>query len=189
MSRYPRTAALAGAALLTCAAPAAAAPQLTVHPIFSGGQKTFHVGAVAMVQARRPAPKIEQICVEPAPIERPACSRSRFVAPAQTGTTKIDVTFVDGTTASISIDVLPAATRIGGRTAVPGHAACDTVTLYSNYDPRTRKFHDRRTSVKRDTNLALYNRIGKDALVMWDYKTGKAGFGKVSCAKRGLATT
>jgi hypothetical protein len=191
MSRLARTILLTGGALLACAAPAvAAAPTLSVHSIFSGDRgDRFHVGAEAMVLAKRGAPKMTQVCVDPAPVVRPACSRSRLFAPAHEGTTKIEVTFADGQTATTQIHVARAATKVGGPIAVPGHAGCDRVQLYGNYDPRTRRFHDRLTSVERDTNLALYNRIGADALFVWDYQTDAGGFVRRTCAKPGLVSS
>jgi hypothetical protein len=182
---------LAGSALLSLAvcapsAAAAQAPTLRVHPIFSGGAKAVHAGAVVDVDAKGPAPKITKVCLTPAPIDRPSCSGARFVAPSQAGTTKIDVTFADGTTSSMTLRVHAPATRIGGPAAVPGHIGCDRVTVYGNYDTKTRHFHDRITSLKRDANVALYNRLGKDALFVWNYATNKAGFVKVGCAKAGL---
>jgi hypothetical protein len=190
MPRHARTILLTGGALLACAAPAlAAAPTLTVHSIFSGDRSSrFHVGAEAMVIAARGAPKTTRVCVDPAPVVRPACSRSTLFAPAREGTTTITVTFADGQTATTQIHVTRAATKVGGPTAVPGHAACDRVQIYGNYDPRTRRFRDRRTSVKRDTDLALYNRVGADALFVWDYKTDIGGFVRRTCAKPGLVT-
>jgi hypothetical protein len=191
MPRHARTIILTGGALLACAAPAvAAAPTLTVHSIFAGQRSDrFNVGAEAIVIAKRGAPKATQVCVDPAPVVRPACARSTLFAPSQAGTTKITVTFADGQTATTQIHVARAATKVGGPTAVPGHAACDRVEIYGNYDPRTRRFHDRRTSVKRDRNLALYNRIGADALFVWDYKTDFGGFVRRTCAKPGLVAS
>jgi hypothetical protein len=191
MSRHARTILLTGGALLACAAPAvAAAPTLTVHSIFSGDRANrFHVGAEAMVLAKRGAAKMTQVCVDPAPVVRPACSPSRLFAPSQEGTTKIEATFADGQTATTQIHVARAATKVGGPVAVPGHAACDRVQLYGNYDPRTRRFRDRLTSVRRDTDLALYNRVGADALFVWDYKADTGGFVRRACAKPGLVSS
>jgi len=172
------------AAFPAVAGAATSGPALLVHPIFSGGVKTFHVGAVVQVGAHKASPT--QVCFDPAPIDRPACSPSRNGAPSAVGRTKITATFADGSTSSTTIVVHAPATKVGGTIAVPGKITCTATRLFGNYDTHRRKFHDLTTTLPEGERVALYNRLGKDALFMWDYKTNKAGFGRVGCATRAL---
>jgi hypothetical protein len=176
----------AGAAL------AAGGPQISAHPIFSGGMKTFHVGAVIEVDTigHNRAPKLTQLCVDPAPIDRPACAAGTSFGPSAAGQTKLTATFADGSTTTKTLTVHAAAKKVGGMIAVPGHIVCDQATLYGSYDQK----HKRLTHplpgrvLPRDTNVAIYNRVGTGRFV-WAYASGKAGFAKLSCVNPGLASS
>ena len=162
----------------------AAAPTLRAHSLFGAPQ--FHVGAVALIDAHHAPGKITEVCMDPAPIDQPSCSASHNLAPSKTGTTKVKATFADGSSATTTLNVKAAARKVGGMVPVPGHVTCKSVTLYGNYDTKTDRFRGKLATVGQGSNVALYNRIGKRALFMWNYKTNKSGFGSVSCAKPGL---
>src|ERR1700712_2754945 len=74
----------------------AAAPSVRVHAIF-GGQGA-HVGQVLDVRTKgHTSARVTEICWDPAPIGRPACSRSANGAPSAVGTTKLTLKLADGT--------------------------------------------------------------------------------------------
>jgi hypothetical protein len=175
--------ALASLAALPGAAGAAAeGPALNAHPIFSGRVATFHVGALLQVGAAHGAPKFTEICFDPAPIDRPACSTSVVGAPAAPGRQTLTATFADGSTSSLTITVHRAATKVGGPTAVPGHVTCPKVRLYGSYPPHGHSMG----AAPRGADVAMYNRVG-GGIFLWDYRTNANGFGTASCATPGLA--
>lgn len=198
MSRL-RTALLVVALALAAAVPASAsvvdqAPDgaaLRVHAIFSGGAHTpWHVGQVLAVQATgdRSLPRITQVCWDPAPLARPACDRNNdFAAPSATGTTKISATLADGTVLSTDIRVVRARTRYDGSVGVPSTTTCAPTRLYGSYDTRTHRFHAPQGSIAAGRPVGRYNRLGRDAVFLWDYRTNRGGFGRITCVRTGLA--
>src|SRR6185436_4360922 len=86
----------------------AAAPSLSVHAIFSGGQTDdIHAGQALMAQVRDSGGQgVRSICWDPAPIGRPACGTTPFGAPAKAGPQKVVVTLSDQSTLTKTIDVL-----------------------------------------------------------------------------------
>jgi hypothetical protein len=142
-----------------------------------------HVGQVLDVRASGHT-KVEQVCWDPAPIDRPACSPSANGAPSATGTTTLTLNLADGSTLTKAINVTPAYTRQGGHggsDAAPGHVSCAKVTLFGNPGGR-----DRITTLKSGDAVAMYNKIGRSALFLWHYADNKAGFAKARCATPGL---
>jgi hypothetical protein len=180
------TAAVASAGV---ASASPAAPSVSVHAIFGG--KGAHVGQVLDVRTKgHTSAKTKEICWDPAPIGRPACSASHDGAPSATGTTKITVKLADGTELHRSIDVSPAYRHRGGRggsDASPGHVACSGLTLWGNVPHKGshRPANDKVTTLSTGAQVAQYNRIG-DYVFYWEYATNKAGFGKVGCVRGGL---
>jgi hypothetical protein len=178
-------AAVASAAL---AGNAAAAPTVKVHAIFGG--QGIHVGQVLDVQASHGA-KARQVCWDPAPIGRPACSASVNGAPSQTGTTKLTLTLDDGTMLHKSLTVAPAFARRGGNggsDAAPGHVvACHSLSLWGNVPKHGARHNprDRMATLQQGAQVAQYNRIG-GYVFYWEYATNKAGFGKAGCVRNGL---
>jgi hypothetical protein len=167
-------------ALAPALAGAQSAPVVTVHPIFSGGAKTFHVGAVVQVVVKG-KPALEKICFSPAPIDRPACSTAVNGAPSKAGITRITVTTKGGATATKSIRVLPAAKKLGGNPAIPGHIICHDAALFGNPDLKGRRMG----LAGLGDNIALYNRLGAGRFV-WVYATNQNGFADAKCLARGL---
>jgi hypothetical protein len=96
------------------------------------------------------------------------------------------VTLSDASTLTKTIDVLPAATRFGGRWMVPSHITCASAGLYGNYDRRTRRSRDLIETMRRGTTVGVLNRIAPGKIFMWDYATAKAGFASERCAAPGL---
>jgi hypothetical protein len=179
-------AALASTAL---ASTATAAPTVKVHAIFGG--QGVHVGQVLDVQTSgHTSSKVQQICWDPAPIGRPACSLGDG-APSATGTTKLTLRLADGSELHKTLKVSPAFTHRGGRggsNAAPGHVACRGLTLWGNVPSKTtKKPHDKMTTLAADAQVAQYNRIG-DYVFYWEYATNKAGFGRVGCVTDGLGS-
>ena len=193
-----RTPLLACALALVAAAPAAAsvAPDaapgaaLRVHAIFSGGATApWHVGQVLAVQATgaRSLPRITKVCWDPAPIARPACDpNDDFGAPSATGTTTITAMLADGSTLSTRVRVASAKTRYDGRVGVPAVTTCSPTRLYGSYDTHTRSFRAPQGTVAAGRQVGRYNRLGRDAVFLWDYRTNKGGFGRITCVRVGL---
>jgi hypothetical protein len=169
---------------------AATAPQVRVHAIFGG--TGAHVGQVLDVRTKgRTSAKVSQICWEPAPIGRPACSASVDGAPSATGTTKLTLKLADGTELHKSIAVSPAYIHRGGHggsDAAPGHVSCAGLTLYGNVPANAKgNARDKVTTLAAGAQVAQYNRIG-DYVFYWEYATNKAGFGKIGCVSDGLGS-
>src|SRR4051812_2419581 len=177
---------LVAAALIavTPASASAQTPKIGVHAAFSGGRTSgFRIGEVLFVDVHGARPK--RVCWLPAPLARPPCGRVLTGAPSQAGTTTVTVTFADGQAASTSFAVGAARTRVDGRHAVAAKISCAQVTLWGNWNARD-GFHDKREVLKRDTPVALYNRIGPGVIFMWDYKRSLGGFAKERCGQPGL---
>jgi len=177
---------LAAVALLAAVAPAPAQapPKVGLHAAFSGGRTSgFRVGEVLFVDVHGSRPA--KVCWSPAPVARPDCGKVLTGAPSQAGTTTVTVTLADGSTASKSFAVGAARTRVDSVHAVPAKITCPQVTLWGNWNARD-GFHDKREVLKRDTPVALYNRIGPGVIFMWDYKRSLGGFAKERCAQPGL---
>lgn len=180
-------AAVASAAL---AGSAAAAPTVKVHAIFGG--QGIHVGQVLAVQASGThGAKAQQVCWDPAPIGRPACSDSENGAPSQTGTTKLTVKLADGTTLHKSLKVGAAFKHRGGNggsNAAPGHTCAAGLTLWGNVPPKgSTTPRDKVTTLAAGAQVAQYNRVG-DYVFYWEYATNKAGFGRLGCVTDGLSS-
>ena len=189
MSRNRTIASLLAVAALVPAAAATAATQgrgLDVHPIFGASAADgLHVGQPLFVAPRGKA-KVRSVCWTPAPVDAPACSTSKFGAPAASGTQKIVVTLTDGTTLSYSAEVAAATTRLPGNghtAARPLQVTC-TTRLYGNgYDGH---LHDARTpAIAPGDHVAAYYRVPKHRHIVqvWDYRHRTAGFVKDSCLK------
>jgi hypothetical protein len=179
---------VAGAALSPAAASAqSSSPALRVHAIFtgdSGRRSTFHVGeALFSDVSRAGGRKLAQVCFSPAPIARPACSAARIAAPAQPGPLTVTATLDDGTTLTRTLNVIPAATHLGGSRAVPATITCRDVGLYGNYDRRRHRSRDLFETMARGTRVGLYNRIAPGKIFMWDYATNRGGFATEACAQ------
>ena len=87
MPRFARralTGAVLALAALSPAVASAQSPTLRVHAIFSGGQASnLHVGQVLDIDVRNAGGrKLTQVCMNPAPIARPACGAARNAAPS-----------------------------------------------------------------------------------------------------------
>jgi hypothetical protein len=182
--------AVAGAVLVLAAlSPAVASAQspaaLRVHAIFSGGQASnYHVGQALEIDVRNAGSRtLTQICMNPAPIARPACGTARIAAPSQTGRTTVQVTLSDGTKLTQTFTAHAPATKVGGSRAVPATITCQDVTLFGNYDQRRHHSRDPVETMRRGTQVGLYNFIAPDKIFMWDYATNKGGFASRSCAK------
>jgi hypothetical protein len=193
-----RTAFLACALTVVAAAPAVASvvddapagPSLRVHAIFSGGTAApWHVGQVLAVQPTGTSglPRVAKVCWDPAPLERPECdAHNDFAAPSAVGTTTITATLADGTVLSTRIRAVRARTRYDGHVGAPGVATCAPTRLYGSYDTRTRRFRAPQGSVAAGRPVGRYNRLGADAVFLWDYRTNRAGFGRIGCVRLGL---
>jgi hypothetical protein len=184
--------ALTAAALasVSVAIPASAsAATVSVHAIF-GGQGT-HVGQVLDVRTKgHTSAKLKQICWDPAPIGRPACSTSNDGAPSAVGTTKLTLKLADGTALHKSIAVARGYAKRGGHggsDAAAGHVACSGLTLWGNVPSKggTGAPTDKVTTLATGAQVAQYNSIG-NYVFYWEYATNKAGFGKVGCVQGGL---
>src|SRR6185295_5571168 len=142
MSRNRSIAILLAATALAPAA-AAAAPahdsRLDVHPIFgASAAHGLHVGQPLFVAPRGKA-RVRSVCWTPAPVDAPACSVSKFGAPASTGTQKITVTLEDGTALDFSAKVGAAASKLPGNghtAARPLQVTCPTRFYGNGYDGR-----------------------------------------------------
>ena len=180
--------AVAGAVLalaaLSPAVASAQSPALRVHAIFSGGQASnYHVGQALEIDVRNAgARKLTQVCMNPAPIARPACGVARIAAPSQAGPTTVQVTLSDGTKLTQTFTTHAPATKVGGPRAVPATTTCQDVTLFGNYDQRRHHSRDPFETMRRGTQVGLYNFIGPDKIFMWDYATNRGGFASRSCA-------
>jgi hypothetical protein len=178
---------IAGAALVPAVASAQAqSPSLRIHPIFTGGadRSTVHLGEVLFTDVRNAGGrKLTQICFNPAPIARPACGGDRTAAPSQGGPTTVTATLSDGTKLTRTLNVIGAATKVGGPRAVPATITCQDVNLYGNYDRRRNRSIGVRDTVRRGARVALYNRIAPGKIFMWDYATNIGGFASESCAQ------
>ena len=166
----------------------AAAPTVSLHAIFSGGQKdNIHAGQVLFAGVRDSGGQgIRSICWEPAPIGRPACGTARTGAPAAAGTQRVVITLSDASTLTKSIRVLAPATRFGRRHMVPAHIVCRNPGLYGNWDRRRRRSVDLLERIPRGTRVGVLNRIAPGKIFMWDYATATGGFASERCAEQGL---
>lgn len=173
----------AAAALALAATAHATAPAVRVHAIFGG--RGMHVGQVLDVRATG-RPKATRICWSPAPIERPACSASEDGAPSRAGLTKLTLTLPDGTRLSRTIRVSPRFTKVGGHggsDAAPGHVTCSKLTLYGNTG--TSGLHDKITTLDSGEAVAIYNKVGSNAIFVWHYADNKNGFADPGCVRPG----
>jgi hypothetical protein len=185
LARRAVTGAVLALAALSPAVASAQSPTLRVHAIFSGGQASnFHVGQVLDIDVRDAGARtLTQVCMNPAPIARPACSVARNAAPSQAGPTTVQVTLSDGTKLTQTFTTHAPATKVGGPRAVPATITCQDVTLFGNYDQRRKRSRDPVETIRRGTQVGLYNVIAPGKIFMWDYATNKAGFASRSCAK------
>jgi hypothetical protein len=167
----------------------AAAPSLSLHAIFSGGQtRDIRAGQVLYANVRDSGGQgIREICWDPAPIGRPACGTARTGAPAAPGTQRVVVTLSDASTLTKTIRVLAPATRFGGARMVPAHIVCADAGLYGNYDRRRRRSLTLLERMPRGTQVGVLNRIAPGKIFMWDYATATGGFASERCARPGLA--
>jgi hypothetical protein len=174
--------------LAAAAALAAAAPSVSLHAIFSGGQtRNIHAGQVLFANVRDSGGQgIRSICWDPAPIGRPACGAAKTGAPAAAGTQRVVITLSDASTLTKTIRVLAPATRFGGSHMVPSHITCESARLYGNYDRRRKRSIDLQETMVRGTRVGVLNRIAPGKIFMWDYATAKAGFASERCAEPGL---
>jgi hypothetical protein len=155
-------------------------PEVRVHAIFGGFG--VHVGQVLDVLPSHGT--MTKLCWDPAPIDRPRCSRAALSAPSTIGTTTLVMELADGAVLSKVLRVAPAFTHIrrhGYVEAVAGHVACPTATLYGNPGP----LRDEITTLKADAGIAIYNRV-RDGRFAWHYADNKAGFADPRCVKPGL---
>ena len=166
----------------------AAAPSLSLHAIFSGGQRTnFHAGQVLFAGVRDSGGQgVRSICWEPAPIGRPACGTAETGAPARPGPQRVVVTLSDASTLTRTVRILPPATRFGRSHMVPARIRCDSVGLYGNYDRRRHRSRDLIATMPRGTRVGVLNRIAPGKIFMWDYARAKGGFATERCAAPGL---
>jgi hypothetical protein len=164
---------------------AAAAPSVSLHAIFTGGQtRDIRAGQVLHVGVRDSGGQgVRSICWEPAPIGRPACGAARTGAPAAAGTQRVVVTLSDASTLTGTISVGRPATRFGGRTMVPARVTCANAGLYGNYDRRRRRSIDLIERMPRGTRVGVLNRIAPGKVFMWDYATARGGFASERCAE------
>jgi hypothetical protein len=181
---------VAGAALAPAVASAqSSSPALRVHAIFtgdSGARSTYHVGEALFSDIQSSGGhKLAQVCFSPAPMARPACSAASIAAPAQPGPLTVTATLDDGTTLTKTLNIIPAATHVGGSRAVPATITCQDVGLYGNYDRRRHHSLDLFETMTRGTSVGLYNRIAPGKIFMWDYAKNRGGFASESCAKAG----
>jgi hypothetical protein len=174
--------------LAVAAAIAAAAPTVSLHAIFSGGQQDrFHAGQVLFAGVRDSGGQgIRSICWDPAPIGRPACGTARTGAPAAAGSQRVVITLSDASTLTSTIRVLAPATRFERTHMVPSHIVCANPGLYGNYDRRRRRSLDLLERMPRGTPVGVLNRIAPGKIFMWDYATAKGGFASERCAEPGL---
>ena len=181
----------AAVACASLASTAAAAPTVNVHAIFGG--QGIHVGQILAVQASGThGAKPRQVCWDPAPIGRPACSASENGAPSATGTTRLTVTLADGTKLHKALRVAAAFRHrggLGGSNAAPGHVTCSSLAIWANVPRKGHRLpaSQRVTTLQTGAQVAQYNRIG-DYVVYWEYATNKAGFGRVGCVTDGLGS-
>src|SRR3954447_5112116 len=155
-------------------------PRVRVHAIFGG--HGVHVGQILDVAPSRGT--LTRLCWDPAPIDRPACSRASMGAPSVTGTTRLIMTLADGALLSRVLHVAPAYTTTGGHggsDAVAGHVVCPTLPLYANPGP----LQDEITTLTSNAAVAIYNRV-RDGRLVWHYADNKAGFADPRCARPGL---
>jgi hypothetical protein len=181
---------VAGAAFSPAAASAqSASPALRVHAIFtgdSGVRTTFHVGEALFSDIPNAGGrKLTEVCFTPAPLARPACSAAPVAAPAQPGPLTVTATLDDGTKLTRTLNVIPAATRVGASRAVLATITCQDVGLYGNYDRRRHHSRDLFETMTRGTRVGLYNRIAPGKIFMWDYATNRGGFASEACAQAG----
>jgi hypothetical protein len=181
---------VAGAALVPAVASAqSSAPTLRVHAIFtgdSGERTTYHIGEALFADVPHAGGrKLTQVCFSSAPIARPACSAAPIAAPAQGGPLTVTATLNDGTKLTRNLNVISAATHVGGSRMVPATITCQDVGLYGNYDQRRHHSRDRFETMPRGTRVAMLNRIAPGKIFMWDYATNRGGFASEACAQPG----
>jgi hypothetical protein len=181
---------VAGAALIPAVASAqSSAPTLRVHAIFtgdSGERTTYHIGEALFADVPHAGGrKLTQVCFSSAPIARPACSAAPIAAPAQGGPLTVTATLNDGTKLTRNLNVISAATHVGGSRMVPATITCQDVGLYGNYDQRRHHSRDLFETMTRGTRVAMLNRIAPGKIFMWDYATNRGGFASEACAQPG----
>jgi hypothetical protein len=166
----------------------AAAPSLSLHAIFSGGQRSnFHAGQVLFAGVRDSGGQgVRSICWEPAPIGRPACGTAETGAPARAGTQRVVVTLSDSSTLTRTVRILPPARRFGRSHMVPARITCASAGLYGNLDRRTGRSRDLIHTMRRGTSVGVLNRIAPGKIFMWDYARAQGGFAAERCATPGL---
>jgi hypothetical protein len=175
-----------GARLLAISlATMAVTPTVSLHAIFSGGQRDgIRAGQVLHVDVRNSGGQgVRSICWEPAPIARPSCGIAKTGAPAQSGPQRVVVTLSDASTLTTTIDVRAPATRFGGRYMVQSRIVCDSVGLFGSYDRRTRRSRGLLETMRQGTQVGVLNRIAPGKIFMWDYATARAGFASERCAE------
>jgi hypothetical protein len=181
---------VAGAALVPAVASAqSSAPTLRVHAIFtgdSGERTTYHIGEALFADVPHAGGrKLTQVCFSSAPIARPACSAAPIAAPAQGGPLTVTATLNDGTKLTRNLNIISAATHVGGSRMVPATITCQDVGLYGNYDQRRHHSRDLFETMTRGTRVAMLNRIAPGKIFMWDYATNRGGFASEACAQPG----
>jgi hypothetical protein len=162
----------------------AAAPSLSLHAIFSGGQRTdVHAGQVLFAAVRDSGGQgIRSICWDPAPIGRPPCGTAETGAPARAGTQRVVVTLSDASTLTRTVRVLPPARRFGRSHMVPARITCASAGLYGNLDRRTGRSRHLIRRMPRGTSVGVLNRIAPGKIFMWDYARAQGGFAAERCA-------
>jgi hypothetical protein len=100
-------------------------------------------------------------------------------------TTTITATLADDSSLTARARVVRARTRYDGQVGVPGVTTCDPTRLYGSYDTRRRQFRAPQAAVAKGKPVGRYNRLGRDAVFLWDYATNHGGFGRVSCVRLG----
>jgi hypothetical protein len=185
--------ALTSGALALGASAAKPSVPVSVHAIFDANAKApFRVGQIVDVLPTRTKPspgKITKICFSPAPIALPACGKSAEAAPSAVGVTKITVSFSKRAPYVLKVKVLPAATKVGGDQgglAVPATITCPSVALYQNVHQALTKTGQPAATLPKGTEVALYNTIAPNTILMIDYATGANGFADESCATPGI---
>ncbi len=187
-------AALAASGAGASVATAATAPApVSAHAIFDNDAKApFRVGQIIDLIARsgKSGPgKITKVCFSPAPISRPACSKSPEGAPSAVGTTKITVSFSKRAPYALNVKVLAAATKVGGNgggLAVPSTVTCPTVSIYGTVAGLRSKSEKPLETLSMGTKVALYNVISPGVITMINYASGRVGFGEQRCATPGI---
>jgi len=166
----------------------AAAPSLSLHAIFTGGQTTgLRAGQVLHATVRDGGGQgIRSVCWEPAPIDRPACGPARTGAPARAGVQRVVVTLSDASTLTRSVRIGRPARRFGGRTMAPARITCARAGLYRDYDRRRRRSTGLIRRLPRGTRVGVSDRVAPGRVFTWHYATAQGGVALERCARPGL---